>query len=352
VAYEIDYIPVGDGERGGDAIAMRYGILDGPQKRQTVIVIDGGTKESGQALVDHIKTFYGTDVVDVAISTHPDQDHASGLSEVLENLVVHNLLMHKPWDHAQEIRNMFKNGRITASGLQERIEKSLQNASELEAIAKRKNISIYEPFQGTTMGTIFHVLGPSKEYYESLLPHLKDMPTPKTTLGVFAPIVKTAEQVVNWIEDNMGIDLLDDDEDTTSPNNNTSAIILFNLDGQKILFTGDAGKTALLNAIAYTESLPVPISLANLAFLDVRHHGSKRNINSKIMKKMMARTAFVSAPKDGNPKHPSKKVTNALQKHGASVFGTRGKKLLHQNQGSARGWDNAQCEPFHTQVED
>lgn len=352
MAYEIDYIPVGDGERGGDAIAMRYGVLDGPQKRQAVIVIDGGTKESGQALVDHIKTFYGTDVVDVAISTHPDQDHASGLSEVLENLTVHNLLMHKPWEHAQEIKSMFKSGRITASGLQERIEKSLQNASDLEEIAKRKNIPIYEPFQGTTMGTIFHVLGPSQEYYESLLPHLKDMPTPKTSLGVFAPIVKTAEQMVNWIEDNMGIDLLGDDEDTTSSSNNTSAIILFNLDGHKLLFTGDAGKTALSNAIAYAESLPAPISLSDLTFFDVPHHGSKRNINSKIMKKIMARTAFVSAPKDGNPKHPSKKVTNALQKHGAAVFVTRGKNLLHQNQGNARGWVNAKCEPFHAQVED
>ncbi|MCL5406735.1 MAG: MBL fold metallo-hydrolase [Deltaproteobacteria bacterium] len=352
MAYEIDYTPVGDGERGGDAIAMRYGVLDGPQKRQTVIVIDGGTKESGQALVNHIKTFYGTDVVDVAISTHPDQDHASGLCEVLENLTVHSLLMHRPWEHAQEIKNMFKDGRITASGLEERIEKSLQNASDLEAIAKRKNIPIYEPFQGMTAGTIFHVLGPSKEYYESLLPHLKDMPTPKISLGVFAPILKTAEGVVNWIEDNMGIDLLNDDEDTTSPSNNTSTIILFNLDGHKLLFTGDAGKTALLNAIAYAESLPVSISLSDLSFLGVPHHGSKRNINSKIMKKIIARTAFVSAPKDGNPKHPSKKVTNALQKHGSTVYVTRGNNLLHQFQGNVRGWGNATREPFHARVED
>ncbi len=352
MAYEIDYIPVGEGERGGDAIALRYGpALEGLQKQQTVIVIDGGTKESGEALVEHIKNHYGTTRVDIAISTHPDQDHASGLCVVLENLQVGALLMHKPWEHAQEIKNMFKDGRITASGLEDRIEKSLQNASDLEAIANRKKIPIYEPFQGIDVG-MFHVLGPSKEYYESLLPHFKDMPTPKTTLGIFAPIVKTAEEVVSWVEDSFGVDLLSDDEDTTSASNNTSTIILFNLDGRKILFTGDAGKTALLQAIEYAETRPTPIALSDLVLFDVPHHGSKRNINSKVMKKIRATTAFVSAPKDGNPKHPSKKVTNALQKHGSGVYVTRGGSLLHHFQGNARGWGNATPEPFHPRVEE
>lgn len=153
--YEIDCIPVGEGERGGDVIAIRCGVLGGPQKQQTVIVIDGGAKESGEALVEHIKTYYGSDVVNLARSTHPDQAHASGLCVLLESPKVGGLLMHKPWEHTQEIKKMFKDGRITASGLQEKIEKSLQTASDLEAIAKRKNIPIYEPFEGMTVGTVF-----------------------------------------------------------------------------------------------------------------------------------------------------------------------------------------------------
>jgi beta-lactamase superfamily II metal-dependent hydrolase len=143
--------------------------------------------------------------------------------------------------------------------------------------------------------------------------------------------------------------LLDDDEDTTSASNNPSTIILFNLDGHKLLFTGDAGKTALLNAIAYAERLN--ILLSDLRFLGVPHHGSKRNISSKILKKIKAGTAFVSAPKDSD-KHPAKKVTNGLQKYGTSVYVTRGVSLLHQHQGNLRGWSNATQEPFHPRVEE
>ncbi len=47
--YEIDFLPVGNGDRSGDAIAMRYGTPN----NYKVIVYDGGTKESGKALVDH-----------------------------------------------------------------------------------------------------------------------------------------------------------------------------------------------------------------------------------------------------------------------------------------------------------
>jgi beta-lactamase superfamily II metal-dependent hydrolase len=349
MAFEIDYIPVGDGERGGDAIALRFGNLAGPREQQGVIVIDGGTKESGEQLVDLIKNQYGTDYVNSAISTHPDQDHASGLCVLLENLNVGTLLMHKPWEHGEEIKKLFRYGRITAAGLEDKLEKSLQNASDLQSIAERRGIPILEPFQGMNLDNTLYVLGPSKGYYECLLPHFKDMPAPKASLSLFAPVVKVAEEVVQWVQDHIGIDLLDDDDDTTSATNNTSTIILFYIDGQKLLFTGDAGKTALLNAIAYAESLNV--SLSDLRFLGVPHHGSKRNINSKILQKIKAGTAFISVPQD-SAKHPAKKVTNALQKYGASVFVTRGSFLLHHYQGNLRGWGNVKPEPFYAVVED
>lgn len=150
MAYEIDYFQVGDGERGGDAIALRFGNLTGPRNEQSIVVIDGGFKESGERLVKHIKDFYGTDHADLVVSTHPDADHSSGLCVVLENMSVGQLAMHRPWEHAARIKGFFKSGRITASGLGETLEKSLQNASDLEALATGKSIPIVEPFQGAT----------------------------------------------------------------------------------------------------------------------------------------------------------------------------------------------------------
>src|SRR3989344_5772253 len=350
MAYEVDYIPVDGGEKSGDAIVLRFGNLNGQRSEQSIVVIDGGFKESGELLVEHISKYYGTDQVDLVISTHPDADHASGLLVILEKLKVGGLLIHKPWDHAADIKNFFKNKSITVSGLEKSIEKSLQHASDLEDLAIKKNIPVYEPFQGLKLGgELIHVLGPSNDYYESLLPSFRSTPQPKAEFDILAQLKKAAGEAVNWIQDHIGIDLLNNDEDTTSPENNSSTIILFTIGDHKLLFTGDAGKTALLNATAYADSLG--INLADLRFLDVPHHGSKRNLNSKILKRIKGGTAFVSASKDSK-KHPARKVTNALQKHGVAVFVTRGGSLLHHNGGNGRGWFNATPEPFHALVEE
>ncbi len=352
MAFEIEYIPVGDGEKSGDAIILRFGNLTGPREEQTIIVIDAGFEVSGEEVVKHINHYYGTDIIDLVISTHPDMDHIAGLCVVLEKLTVNALLMHKPWEHAEFIKNAFTRGDITTAGLHKRIEKSLQHASDLETIATKKGIPIIEPFQGLTgfTGTL-HVLGPSKEYYEDLLPHFRDMPDALEALErLFAPVKEVAQEVVKWVEDHIGIDLIDDDEDKTSPENNTSTIILFTIDGHKLLLTGDAGKTALLKAIDYAASQG--ISLTDLNFLDVPHHGSKRNLSTKVLNKIHAPTAFISASKD-SPKHPAKKITNALKKKGISVYVNRNGTLRHHKYAPNRpGWTNAQEEVFHERVED
>jgi beta-lactamase superfamily II metal-dependent hydrolase len=350
MAYEIDYIPVGDGDRSGDAIALRFGNLTGPREEQNVVIIDGGFKDSGEHLVNHIKQIYGTNRVDIVISTHPDMDHVSGLKVILEEMEVNNLVMHKPWDHASEIKGMFKNGRITASGLEARLEESLQDASDLEALAAKKGIPIYEPFQGLTgFDGVMHILGPSEDFYKELLPHFRDTPEPAKELSFWEPIKKMAEEAIKWIEDNFLIDLLDDDDDSASPENNSSAIVLFMIDGHKLLFSGDAGKTGLHLAADYAEGINV--DLKDLRFLDVPHHGSKRNISSKVLKRIKASTAFVSAAKESK-KHPAKKVTNGLQKHGATVYVTNGMTLRQHYNAPDRGWGNATPEPFHEYVEE
>ncbi len=352
MAYEVDYIPVGNGKKSGDAIILRFGNLTGTRDEQFIIVIDGGFSEAGELIVQHISQYYNTDYVDLVISTHPDIDHISGLLIVLDKLRVGALLMHKPWEHSQEIKNFFKNKNITFSGLKERLEKSIQNANELEELATSKGITIIEPFQGTTgYSGKMHILGPSKEYYETQIPLFRSTPSPIETLSqLFAPIQKMAEEAINWLEDNTGIDLINNDEDTTSPENNTSTIILFNIDGYKLLFTGDAGKTGLTLASDYADSQG--LILNDLRFLDVPHHGSKRNLSSKVLSRIKAETAFISASGD-NPKHPAKKITNALKKQGTRVYVNRKNILHHHHEAPERpDWSVAQEEPFHDKVED
>jgi len=362
MGFEIDFLPVGDGEKGGDAIALRYGKLDGTRSEQVVVVIDGGTKESGENLVNHIQEYYKTDQINLVISTHPDADHSSGLTVVLENLKVDNLWMHRPWEHAQDIKDAFKNGKITGKGLKESIKKSLENAYELEAIAKRKKIPIFEPFSDfSKKDSQLIILGPGEEFYENLLPNFRETPEPKESAAWPEKFVTVAKEVIRWIAETWGMETLaDPEEGETSAENNTSTILLLPLNGKKFLFTSDAGTEALNNAIDKAESLG--IDLREVGFLQIPHHGSKHNIGptilnriigEKIKEKKHLKTAYVSAPKNGDPKHPSRKVVNAFIRRGAKVYATKGSEKYHHSQDAPdRGWSKAEPLQFNDDVEE
>ena len=147
IGYEVDFLAVGkDSSRSGDAIALRYGNLSGLRSEQQVVVIDGGTKDSGGDLVAHVQKYFGTDRIDVVVSTHPDADHSSGLSVVLENMDVGALWVHLPWNHVRQARGAFQSPRVTSASFAKRIQESLQNVETLEELARRRSVSIVEPF--------------------------------------------------------------------------------------------------------------------------------------------------------------------------------------------------------------
>jgi len=86
MGFEVDFLAVGEGEKSGDAIVVRWGDLAGQRAEQKVLIIDGGTLEAGKNLVNHVQNYYGTTYVDAVLCTHPDIDHACGLKVVLEEL--------------------------------------------------------------------------------------------------------------------------------------------------------------------------------------------------------------------------------------------------------------------------
>ncbi len=346
--YEIDYLAVGEGEKSGDAIALRFGdILNGTQ---SVVVIDGGTKESGKNLVKHINNYYGTNKVDVVICTHPDADHASGLTEILENMQVDYLLMHQPWNHTDNIKNMFKDSRLSSTGLENKLTDALQHAYALEKLAETKKIKIVEPFAGVTgFNNSMRVLGPTIDYYRTLLCNFDCTPIPKPALTLPDLIKRAGTEVVKWVDDHLHINLLDD-IDRTSPQNNSSSVILFTLGDHKILFTGDAGISGLCAAADYAESLGV--SLADLTFLHVPHHGSRRNAGKAAFQRIKATTAYISAAKDSS-KHPSEKVMNALYKNGTAVHKTCGRHIYSFHGLQLRqGWSQLTPEAFYPRVKE
>lgn len=87
--YEIDFIKI-EASSSGDAITLRY-CIDG---KETIHVVDGGFKDTGDLIVQHINSYYGNpDKIDRVIVTHSDKDHTGGLASVLNNFEIGELWM-------------------------------------------------------------------------------------------------------------------------------------------------------------------------------------------------------------------------------------------------------------------
>lgn len=342
MGYEIDFLPVGEESSGGDAIALRYGNLYGTRAEQTVIVIDGGYTDCGTAMVEHIRTRYGTDRVDIVVSTHPDQDHVTGLEVVVEEMEVGQLWMHLPWNHSGSLAEA-KARNFKHSQLSDKLEKSLSGASDLEAIARRLGVPIIEPFTGTaTADGCFTVLGPTLGFYEELLLSMPEGSSSVAKHSLNFLLSKLSEAAKSLVPETMWVETLRNDGET-SPRNNSSTICLLDVDGHKSLFTGDAGMPALGQVADLLEALGfVP---GELSFVQIPHHGSRRNVGPDILDRLLGPKgqasgigeAFVSAPKK-NPenKHPAKKVTNAFHRRGYAVHATQGVAKWHHRDAPGR----------------
>jgi len=343
--YEIEFLPVGNGEKSGDAILVRYGEED----NYKIMIVDGGNKESGEALVEHIKKYYKTNYVDYVVNTHPDQDHASGLSVVLKELEVGELWLFRPWENTDFMSMLFQDGRITDNSLKERFQKAFKYAYELERIAKGKKIPIYEPYQGSKIGN-FTVLSPSIEWYLDLLLESNKTPEVKAT---FESMTDSISSFVSKIFESLDIETLKEDGQTSSENE-SSVILYANFNGKGILLTGDAGIRALNKAYEYYPQLS-----KNLKFIQIPHHGSRRNVAPSILNKILGekgqsenKTAFVSASKEAK-KHPRQVVVNAFIRRGCKVISTEGMTIRHShNMSNREGWSSATPLKFKEEVEE
>lgn len=362
MSYQVDFIGVGEESKSGDAIAIRWGNLRGLREQQHVVVIDGGFQDSGHQLSNHVKTYYGTDIIDAVVSTHADQDHINGLEAVLDQLRVRELWIHQPWHHNHGLADRFADGRVTDHSLGQRLRQNLDTASDLVNKAAKLKVHIVEPFAGTSLHNNgeFTVLGPSIEYYESLIPEFDGMPATKPTVASrLTTLAGTVGRNMRRFVSAWGGDHLDD-EDTTSAENNSSVVSQLFVDNRCLLFTGDAGITALSHA---ADQLALRTGVTELRFVQIPHHGSRRNVGPTILNRLIgpplpqgqsrAITAIASTSKKGEPKHPRKAVMNAFTHRGVYAMATRGRTICHSHDAPQRpGWTAVSQEPYHWEYED
>lgn len=315
------------------------------------MVYDGGTQESGQNLVTHIRTHYGTNRVDYVVNSHPDADHASGLAVVLEQMEVGELWMHRPWNYSKAIHSYFDDGRMTPASLAERLKTKMAAAHALEKIALDKKIPIKEPFRGEAIGE-FIVLSPERDWYvHTLIPEFEKSPELKKSADTIAEaITKALRTAGSWISEAWGTESLRENVET-SAENESSVILLGVIRDHGILLTGDAGIRAQRAAADCADALEISLP-SILKFVQVPHHGSRHNVSTSVIDRILgprkttndgltSKIAFVSAGKDSKT-HPRKMVVNAFIRRGSLVIATQGQsKCYREGMPQRDGWIDA-----------
>lgn len=103
------------------------------------------------------------------VVTHPDQDHAIGLKQVLKAFDVKKIYMNRPWLYVDELFDKVNDGRITKQSLRERLRNNYETIADIENIAEENKIPIYEAFEGTYVENEILILSPEKQFYLDLL---------------------------------------------------------------------------------------------------------------------------------------------------------------------------------------
>jgi DNA replication protein DnaC len=218
--------------KSGDAIAVRF--TSSSDGRQKVVIIDGGFLATGEQLVEHMLKYYGTNHIDLVISTHPDGDHLNGLLVVIEKLHVDELMIHQPRQHVGSQVAHFRN---------------IEAIDNLIDTARSWGTRLADPFTGAEhLHGQLVVLGPTKDFYELLVEeHLQEVLTENKSI-TFSQLRRRAR---NLFDSALGMLPFEEtliDLGETSPRNETSVVTLLQVDGHRLLFTGDAGQRALTAA--------------------------------------------------------------------------------------------------------
>ena len=362
MAHEIDFLAVGDGERSGDAIALRY--WDGHSYR--IHVIDGGDQAAGQRMVQHIHNWYGAPrYIDAVICTHGDDDHSSGLREVIKSFDVGGIWMNRPWMYADLIIDSFKDGRMTVASLERHLREEYPILEEIEEIATERGILIHEAFQGRPVGG-FEILAPTKSRYLNLIPEFSRTPEQSGSHQSYQrawsnPLAQAARSVraaAEWVAETWGIETLEEHAET-SASNESSVVQLATLGSERILLTGDAGVISLSEAADYAKSRGY--DLPGIDVIQVPHHGSRHNVSPASLDLWLGRplpkaetrgtAAYVSVGKESKT-HPRKKVVNAFIRRGSKVYSTKGNSVSHRRETPLRqGWGPVMALEFSERVE-
>jgi beta-lactamase superfamily II metal-dependent hydrolase len=305
--------------RHGDALLLHYGPTESPK----VIVIDGGPAgvfdDVLRPRLMQLRESRNPDGrldIRLLMVSHIDDDHIHGVLDLLREIsdgdhggnafdVV--TLWHNSFDDlvakiastdvAQHLARARR--REDASGARVSDVASVKQGRDLRRLAERLEINVNYPFNGLIAcepgkrravplgdGLSFTVLGPQQDRLDALqndwVKHIEALRGGK---GAVTPAAMDAA-AVEFVD--------------RSVYNLSSIIVLAEVDGRRVLLTGDARGDLVLDGLEDAELLadaPLHVDVFKLP-----HHGSSRNAAEKLFERVTADRYVISADgKYGNP---------------------------------------------------
>ena len=247
----------------GDATLIIY--------RSFEILIDGGPDNSVLDCLSRYIPFWDRDI-EVVILTHPQADHFTGLTSVLERYEVKNILANS-------------------------LDSSSQGYSLLKNLVLDKGIEVVNPSSSMTIRSEMiqlDILHPSKEFLE----------TNYSSENVLANQVEISASVLGA-------------SDSKLDPNDFSIVTLLSYGSFRFLFTGDIS-TGIADVLAsnLSEKGEKPVN-----YIKIPHHGSKSALSEILYDLDKGGIAVISVGKNSYG-HPDKETLDALSGYGLRVLRT------------------------------
>lgn len=319
--YEIDFIGVSKEKVNGNADAICFRI-EQPNGLFKYFVYDCGHEALADEMTKIMRQYYfnnGKPSIDALIVSHSDEDHASGVTYLLDKINVKTIYINVPWYYVDKLLVKIGDGRLTKDSLIRKLKERYKYVNDIVEKAITKGIEIKPLFQGNVVENQLQILSPSYKFYECQL--------------VESYKKKYQNQSEESILNVKGDETIDDYENNVTPENETSVVLASNVsDENEFILTGDAGEKAFWQVIDYCNEQGINLK-GQVKCLQIAHHGSRHNYGSDILdeiigEKTSGKLAVASvAEKD----YPRQEVIDAFKLRNVRVYRTYGTTLNYQN---------------------
>lgn len=265
--FELDILDVGQGDAGFLRTKQGY-----------TIFVDGGSSNVGKVGTYRILPFLkyrGIRGIDYWVVSHTDEDHISGLREVLEE--------------GYEVRHLIFSRGIVQD----------EKYRELLALAEQKDVEILY----LNAGDVLH-LGEAK-------------------LSALFPLVEegAAENTVGMGESGVG----ENSGEKIAVDKNAASLVVWYEEGDfSGIFTGDIGSTEEKKLLEILEEMCASGKIGGMEvdFYKAAHHGSKYSNSEAFLMALKPRIAAVSCAKKNTYGHPGAEAVEHMEEAGSTVFYT------------------------------